>query len=170
VENPNYFPDLPKGSWKSGSRGRRQRRTSPKDSTTCQSSPGNPGHEADVSAEHLTSSKWQSPRRPDPEANVGGDQHTPLPRLAQVLPERPVHEAKSMEWITTCWWPQQGTTEPATSATENEESPVLDGTTEPATSATENEESPDLDDDADAPGRRVPEHEADVHRREDLSK
>jgi hypothetical protein len=114
------------------------------------------GHEADVSAEHLTSSKWQSPQRPNHEAFVGGDQHTPLPRLALVHPERPVHEAKSMEWITTCWWPQHGTTEPAASATENEESPVLDGATEPATSATENEESPDLDSDVDAPGHRSP--------------
>ena len=57
-----------------------------------------------------------------------------------------------MEWIMTCWWPQHGTTGPAASATENEESPVLDGTTEPATSATGNEESSDLDNDADAPG------------------
>ena len=38
-----------------------------------------------------------------------------------------------MEWIMTWWWPQHGTTGPAASATENEE-------------------SPDLDDNADAPG------------------
>ena len=156
MENHNYFHDLPQGILEI-----RITRTASKENVTegfhdLSSSPGNLGDEADVSAEHLTSSRWRSPRRPDHEANVGGDQHTPLPRLAQVLPERPVHEAKSMEWIMTCWWPQQGTTEPATSATENEESPVLDGTTEPATSATENEESPDLDDDADAPGHRNP--------------
>ena len=56
-----------------------------------------PGHEANVSAEHLSSWRWQCPRHPEHEANVGGDHHKPPPRLAEVIPEHPDHEAKSME-------------------------------------------------------------------------
>ena len=71
------------------------------------------GHEARfVRAEHLSTSRWLCARSRAVEANVGGDQHDQLPRLAQESRD-PDHEDKSMAWIPECCWPVQGTTDPA---------------------------------------------------------
>jgi hypothetical protein len=84
------------------------------------------GHEAKrQSRTSLSSSRWPCPRSPA----VGPTSVEINPNPLPALPKRsrdPDHEDKSMEWIPDCCWPLHGTTDPATSATEDGESPVLE--------------------------------------------
>jgi hypothetical protein len=80
-----------------------------------------------VRAEHRSSSRWPCPRSPAVEAasvEISMTRFHDSPTKSR----DPDHEDKSVAWIPDCCWPVHGTTDPATSATEDGDSPVLEQT------------------------------------------